>query len=150
MFVWTVIGSMYVGNVLLLVLNLPLVGLWARISLVPYKILAPIILAVCLVGAYSPRNTMFDVWVALIFGVLGFAMKKKQWPLAPLILGFILGDMFEGALRQSLSMSGGSFIIFFNRPVAAVLIGCTVIFGVLTVKVLRRVPKVLLTEEDKL
>lgn len=150
MFVWTVIGSMYVGNVLLLVLNLPLVGLWARISLVPYKILAPIILAVCLVGAYSPRNTMFDVWVALIFGVLGFAMKKKQWPLAPLILGFILGDMFEGSLRQSLSMSGGSLSIFFNRPVAAVLIGCTVIFGVLTIKVLRRVPKVLLTEEDKL
>ena len=150
LFVWTIIGSMYIGNVLLLILNLPLVGLWARISLIPYKVLGPIILAVCFVGAYSPRNTMFDVWVALIFGVVGFVMKKKQWPLAPLVLGFILGDMFEGALRQSLSMSGGSLFIFFNRPVASVLIGCTVIFGVLTVKVLRRVPRVLLTEEDKL
>ena len=87
---WTVIGSMYIGNVLLLVLNLPLVGLWARISLIPYRVLGPIVLAICLVGAYSPRNTLFDVWVALAFGVIGFAMKKANWPLAPLILGFIL------------------------------------------------------------
>jgi putative tricarboxylic transport membrane protein len=93
---------------------------------------------------------MFDVWIALIFGVVGFIMKKKQWPLAPLVLGFILGDMFEGALRQSLSMSGGKVSIFFNRPVAAVLIACTVVFGLLTVKVLRRVPKELLVEEEKL
>jgi putative tricarboxylic transport membrane protein len=149
-FVWAVIGSMYIGNVLLLVLNLPLVGIWARISLIPYKILAPIILAVCLIGAYSPRNTMFDVWVALVFGVLGFVMKKKQWPLAPFILGIILGDMFEGALRQSLSMSGGSPIIFLSRPIAATFIILTVISVVLLVRVLRRVPKALLTEEKKL
>jgi putative tricarboxylic transport membrane protein len=149
-FVWTVIGSMYVGNILLLILNLPLVGLWARISLIPYKILAPIILGVCLVGAYSPRNTMFDVWVALIFGVLGYAMKKKGWPLAPLILGFILGDMFEGAFRQSLSMSGGSLKIFFNRPIALILIIITVVSVILLVKFLRRVPKTLLAEDEKL
>jgi putative tricarboxylic transport membrane protein len=149
-FVWTVIGSMYVGNVLLLILNLPLVGLWARISLLPYKILAPIILAVCLVGAYSPRNTMFDVWVALVFGVLGFLMKKKKWPLAPLILGFVLGDMFERALRQSLALSGGSPIIFFNRPISAIFVISTVISVVLVVKVLRRVPKVLLTEGESI
>ncbi|MEW6672547.1 MAG: tripartite tricarboxylate transporter permease [Thermodesulfobacteriota bacterium] len=149
-FVWTVIGSMYVGNLMLLVLNLPLVGLWARISLIPYKVLGPIILAVCFVGAYSPRNTMFDVWVALIFGIVGFVMKKKGWPLAPLILGFLLGDLFEVSLRQSLSMSGGSLSIFWSRPVAAVLIVCTVIFAVFTIKVLRRVPKELLVEEEKL
>jgi len=150
LFVWTIIGSMYIGNVLLLVLNLPLVGLWARISLIPYKVLGPIILAVCFVGAYSPRNTMFDVWVALVFGVVGFIMKKKQWPLAPLVLGFILGDMFEGSLRQSLSMSGGAVSIFWKRPIPAVLIACTIVFGVLTIKVLRRVPKELLVEEEKL
>jgi putative tricarboxylic transport membrane protein len=149
-FVWSVIGSMYIGNVLLLVLNLPLVGLWAKISLIPYKILAPIILAVCLVGAYSPRNTMFDVWVALIFGVLGFIMKKRDWPLAPLTLGFILGDMFEGSLRQSVSMGHGSFIIFFNRPVAASFILLTVISVLLLMKVLRRVPKAVLTEEERM
>jgi putative tricarboxylic transport membrane protein len=149
-FVWTVIGSMYVGNVLLLILNLPLVGLWARISLLPYKILAPIILSICLVGAYSPRNTMFDVWVALVFGVLGFVMKKRKWPLAPLILGFVLGDMFERALRQSLALSGGDPTIFLKRPISAILIISTIISVVLVVRVLRRVPKVLLTEGESI
>jgi putative tricarboxylic transport membrane protein len=150
LFVWTIIGSMYIGNIMLLILNLPLVGLWARISLIPYKVMGPIILAVCFVGAYTPRNTLFDVWIALIFGVVGFLMKKKGWPLAPLILGFLLGDMFEGSLRQSLSMSGGSVSIFWNRPVAAMLIACTVIVAVLTAKGLRRVPQELLVEETKL
>ncbi len=149
-FVWTVVGSMYVGNVLLLILNLPLVGLWARISLIPYKILAPLILAVCLVGAYSPRNTLFDVWVALVFGVLGFVMKKRRWPLAPLILGFVLGDMFERALRQSLSLGSGSPVIFFSRPISAILLVATVISTVGLVRVLRRVPKPVLAEEEKL
>jgi putative tricarboxylic transport membrane protein len=149
-FVWTVIGSMYVGNVILLVLNLPLVGLWARISLLPFKVLAPIILSVCFVGAYSPRNTMFDVWIALLFGVLGFIMKKRQWPLAPLILGFILGDMFEGALRQSLSISGGSPMIFFTRPIPLFFIAATVVSLVLLTKVLRRVPKAVLEEEESI
>jgi putative tricarboxylic transport membrane protein len=150
LFVWTIIGSMYIGNIMLLILNLPLVGLWARISLIPYKVMGPIILAVCVVGAYSPRNAMFDVWIALIFGVVGFIMKKKGWPLAPLILGFLLGDMFEVSLRQSLSMSGGSVSIFWNRPVAAILVVCTVIMAILTVKILRRVPKELLVEEEKM
>jgi len=150
LFVWTIIGSMYIGNVVLLILNLPLVGLWARISLIPYKVMGPIILAVCFVGAYSSRSTMFDVWVTLIFGVVGLIMKKKGWPLAPLILGFLLGDMFEGSLRQSLSMSGGSVSIFWNRPIAAILIACTVIMATLTVKVLKRAPKELLVEEEKL
>lgn len=147
LFVWTVIGSMYIGNVMLLILNLPLVGLWARISLIPYKVMGPIILAVCCIGAYSPRNAMFDVWVALIFGAVGFLMKKKKWPLAPLILGFLLGDMFEVSFRQSLSMSNGSISIFWNRPIAAILIACTVILAILTTKVLKRAPKELLDEE---
>ncbi len=148
--VWTIIGSMYIGNVMLLILNLPLVGLWARISLIPYKVMGPIILAVCVVGAYSPRNAMFDVWVALIFGVVGFIMKKKGWPLAPLILGFLLGDMFEVSFRQSLSMSSGSVSIFWNRPIAAILIACTIVLAILTVKVLKRAPKELLVEEVKM
>lgn len=148
--VWTIIGSMYIGNVMLLILNLPLVGLWARISLIPYKVMGPIILAVCFVGAYSPRNAMFDVWVALIFGVVGFIMKKRKWPLAPLILGFLLGDMFEVSFRQSLSMSSGSVSIFWNRPIAAILIACTVVLAILTVKVLKRAPKELLVEDVKM
>jgi putative tricarboxylic transport membrane protein len=146
--VWTVIGSMYLGNLLLLVLNLPLVGIWARISTIPYKILGPIVLGVCVVGAYSPRNTLFDVWIALAFGVLGFIMKKRSWPLAPLSLGLVLGDMFETSLRQSLSMSGGSPLIFLTRPVAAVLIICTVFSVFFIVRYLRRVPKAVMKEEE--
>lgn len=114
-FIWTVIGSMYVGNLLLLILNLPLVGLWARISLIPYKYLAPIVLGISVIGAYSTRNTMFDVWVALGAGILGYLMRKGNWPIAPFILGIILGPMLEQSLRQSLSMGG--ITIFFHRPV---------------------------------
>ena len=105
-FVWTVIASMYIGNVMLLILNLPLVGLWAKISTIPYKYLAPAILGLCVVGAYSGRSTMMDVWVALAAGVLGYFMKKKHWPIAPLALGFVLGPMLELSIRQSISSGG--------------------------------------------
>ena len=81
-FIWAVIASMYVGNVILLILNLPLVGLWARISTIPYKYLGPTILAICVIGAYSPRNTMFDVWIAVGSGFLGYILRKANWPLA--------------------------------------------------------------------
>ena len=147
-FVWTVIGSMYIGNVFLLLLNLPLVGLWARISLIPYKILGPIILAICMLAAYSPRNTMFDVWVAVVFGILGFVMRKRGWPIIPLILGFILGDLFEGALRQSLSMSSGSVWIFFSRPIPCIFICMTVVTLFITIKYLKRVPEEVLEKEE--
>ncbi len=124
---WSIIGSMYVGNVMLLVLNLPLVGLWARFSRVPYKFLGPFILGVCIVGAYSIRNSMFDVWSAILFGLVGYAMKARNWPAAPLILGFILGPMLERYLRGSLQMSGGSAEIFLNRPIAAGFLLLTVL-----------------------
>jgi len=138
-FIWAVIASMYIGNIILLILNLPLIGVWARISLVPYKYLAPIVLAICVIGAYSPRNTLFDVWVALLFGILGFLMRKGEWPLAPLILGFILGPMFEQALRQSLSMGGYFFFLF--RPITLTFIILTMIVLFLFIKYLRAIPK---------
>ncbi len=142
--VWTVIASMYIGNLMLLVLNLPLIGLWARISLIPYKYLAPIVIVVCIIGAYSPRNTMFDVWVALAFGILGCYMRIHQWPIAPLILGFILGPMLEKSLRQSVSMGG--FVIFTHRPIAAFFIVATVIMVTVLLRFLRRAPKELMEE----
>ena len=126
-FTWTVIASMYIGNVMLLVLNLPLVGLWARLCYVPYRILGPFILAICFIGAYSLRNNMFDVWICIIFGIVGYMMKKRDWPAAPLILGFILGDLIEKYLRSSLQMSGGSITIFFSRPIALLFIGLAVL-----------------------
>lgn len=148
-FVWTLIGSMYIGNIMLLILNLPLVGLWARISLIPYKVLGPIILAICVIGAYSPRNTLFDVWVALGFGGLGYIMRKRNWPLAPLILGFILGDLFEKYLRQSLSMSSGSLRIFFNRPITVFFIVLTTVMLVIMVRLKKRVPQKAMAEDEK-
>ena len=121
-FAWTVIASMYLGNIMLLVLNLPLVGLWAKLCLLPYRLLAPSIIAVSFVGAYSVRNSMFDVWVTVAFGTLGYLMKKRDWPSAPFILGFLLGPMTEQALRQSLQLSRGSLGVFVASPIAASLI----------------------------
>jgi putative tricarboxylic transport membrane protein len=144
-FVWTVIGSMYIGNAVLLLLNLPLVGLWARISQLPYKYLGPIILGICVIGAYSSRNTMFDVWVALGAGVLGYFMRKTNWPTGTLILGFVLGPLFEEALRQSLSVGGP--LIFFRRPISVILLILSVIVVGISLKYPKRLPKA--TLEDK-
>jgi putative tricarboxylic transport membrane protein len=120
--VWTIIASFYIGNVILLVLNLPLVGLWARLTRIPYGILGPIILLLSFLGAYSVRNSMFDVGVSLVFGGIGYVLRKYQWPLAPLLLAFILGPLLEKYLIQSLSMSGGSPLIFVERGLALALI----------------------------
>jgi len=125
-FAWTVVASMYIGNVMLLILNLPLIGIWARLCLIPYRILGPIILGVVLVGSYSIRNSMFDVWSAILFGLVGFLMKKRNWPVAPLILGFILGPMLEQNFRSSLQTSGGSLSIFITRPIAAAFIAVAI------------------------
>jgi len=89
-FVWTVIASLYVGNVILLILNLPLIGLWVRLTRIPYGILGPLILLLCFLGAYSVRNNMFDVGVSVALGVVGYFLRKYHWPLAPMILSFIL------------------------------------------------------------
>jgi len=121
-FVWGFIASMYIGNLMLLVLNLPLVGLWARLIRVPYPILAPIVLALCVIGAYGIRNNMFDVWIALSLGVIGFFMRKLDFPAAPVILAIILAPMIENALRQSLGISRGDMSIFFTRPISAGLL----------------------------
>jgi len=146
-FVWTVIGSMYIGNIMLLVLNLPLVQFWARISTIPYKYLSPTILAICLVGAYAPRNAMLDVWICLGAGVVGYFMRKNNWPQAPLLVGFILGDMVEISLRQSLSMGGP--LIFFTRPITVAFLLSAVILLIMSVKFLKRINVSLETLVDK-
>jgi len=144
-FVWTVIGSMYVGNVMLLLLNLPLVGLWARMATIPYKYMAPAVLAICLVASYTARNTLFDVWITLAFGVLGYAMRKNNWSVAPLVLGFILGPMLELSFRQSISMGGPT--IFFTRYISAALLLAAVCVVVMSVRYLKRVPEKILEED---
>ena len=120
---WTVIASMYVGNVVLLVLNLPLVGLWARLMLVPAALMTYLILLFSVVGAYSIRNSLFDVWVAVVFGLLGYLLRKFRIPITQVVLGAILGGLFETALRQSLAQTRGDFLQALARPGAAVLFG---------------------------
>jgi putative tricarboxylic transport membrane protein len=119
-FVWAVIASMYIGNVMLLILNLPLVGMWARIVRIPFYILGPLIVFCALVGTYSLRFQILDVWVMLIVGVLGYFMRKLGFPIAPMVLASVLAQMLETALGQSLLISQGSVLVFFTRPISAV------------------------------
>jgi putative tricarboxylic transport membrane protein len=122
-FVWAVIASMYIGNVMLLVLNLPLVGMWARICVIPFYILGPLIIYFSVLGTYSIRFQGFDVWVMLIFGVAGYFMRKLGFPIAPMVLASILAQMLETSLGQSLLISQGSPLIFFTHPISAVFMG---------------------------
>jgi putative tricarboxylic transport membrane protein len=115
---WGVVGSMYIGNVMLLVLNLPLIPLWVQVLRIPDRILYPLILLLCVVGAYSINNSVFDIGVMVVFGVVGFLLKRGSYEAAPLILAFVLGPMLEVNLRRSLLISGGDFSIFFTRPIA--------------------------------
>jgi len=118
---WGVIASMYVGNVLLLLLNLPLIGLFVKLLKVPGKVMAPIILMVAVAGVYSVRNSMFDVLMCIVFGVVGYFLRTFNFDLGPFILGFILGPILEDHFRRSMVLSDGSFAIFFTRPVPVVL-----------------------------
>ncbi|MBI3001343.1 MAG: tripartite tricarboxylate transporter permease [Deltaproteobacteria bacterium] len=117
---WGVVASMYVGNFMLLALNLPLIGLWVQVLKVPYRILFPLILLFCLIGSYSLNNSTVDVLIMIIFGIVGYFMRKFGYEGAPMVMAFILGPMWESALRQSLLMSKGRFSIFLNRPISLV------------------------------
>ena len=125
--VWAVIASMFIGNLILLVMNLPLAGLFARLLQVRYCWIYPPILAICLTGVISRANNVEDAWLMLGLGVLGWLMKRYDWPAAPMILGLVLGPLFENALRQSLTLSHGSGAIFVTRPIAAVLLALAII-----------------------
>ncbi len=119
---WGLVASMYVGNVMLLVLNLPLAPAFASILRVPYSVLIPIIIGIALFGVYSVDNSLFSVGITILFGAIGFAMRLYGYPPAPLVLALVLGPMLEKALRQSLQMSLGSPEIFFTRPVSAFIL----------------------------
>jgi len=124
---WGVISSMYIGNAMLLILNLPLIGLWVKILKIPYPVLFPLILLFCLIGVYSLNNKVSEIGLMLLFGVIGYLMKKFKFDGAPLILAMVLGPLMDKALRQSLIMSGGSPAILLESTI------CTVIFAVVAV-----------------
>jgi putative tricarboxylic transport membrane protein len=116
---WGTITSMYIGNAMLLVLNLPLIGIWIRLLRIPYTLLFPFILLFCLIGSYSVNNNVGDSLVMWVFGILGYLLKKFDYEAAPLVLALVIGPMMEEALRQSLILSAGSFAIFIERPISA-------------------------------
>jgi len=125
---WGVISSMYVGNAMLLVLNLPLIGLWVQILRIPYSILFPLILFFCLIGSYAINNSTVDVALMLFFGGVGYLMRKFEYEPAPLVLAFVLSPILEEALRQSLILSDGGFLIFLTHPISS---GCLILAVVL-------------------
>jgi putative tricarboxylic transport membrane protein len=119
---WGVIASFYVGNIILLILNLPLIGIWVKILRIPYGLLFGVILAFMVVGAYSVSNSTFDVLVMILFGVIGYILRKMDFPLAPIVLTLILGPLMERSLRTALDMSQGDLGIFLESPIAVVLL----------------------------
>jgi len=124
---WGFVASMYIGNVLLLLLNLPLIGIWVRLLRISYRMLFPFILLFCVIGSFSLDRSLFDVGVMVFFGVIGYCMKKLNYEAAPLIMAFVLGPMFEEAFRQSLIISRGNFFIFFNRPISRLFLLLTLL-----------------------
>jgi putative tricarboxylic transport membrane protein len=119
---WGLVASMYIGNVMLLILNLPLVPVFAQILRLPAYVLYPIILGVSMVGVYSIDQRLLDTWLVAFFGLLGYLMRKMEYPAAPLILGIVLGDLMENAVRQSLMMSRGEISILYSRPLALTML----------------------------
>ena len=119
---WGVIASMFMGNALLLALNLPLIGLWVKLLTIPYRYLVVVIIVICIIGAYSVNYTAFDVGAMVIFGCFGYLIRKARFPAAPLVLAMILGQILERSMQQSLMMAGGDFMIFFRRPISSVLL----------------------------
>ncbi|MEK7231576.1 MAG: tripartite tricarboxylate transporter permease [Pseudomonadota bacterium] len=131
---WGFVASMYVGNVVLLILNLPLVGVFVNLLRIPYSYLYPAILCFCILGVYSVASSVVDVWIMLGMGGLGYILRKFGYDLAPIALGLVLAPMLELSVRQSLAMSGGSFEIFFERPIAVTMF---VVAGVLILLALK-------------
>src|SRR2546426_827182 len=121
-FFWGVVASMYIGNVMLLILNLPLVGVWASILRIPYGILLPFIVLFTLIGTYAINNDIFDIWVMVAFGVLGWIMRKFDYPAAPVVLALVLGPQLETNFRRALTISQGDYTSFLVHPIAATLL----------------------------
>ncbi len=130
---WGLIASMWIGNLMLIILNLPLVGLWVSLLKVPYRILFPAIMAFCCIGIYSVNNSDVDVYLAAFFGIVGFLWRKLECPPAPLLLGFVLGPMMEENLRRALLISRGDATVFFTRPISLGFMIATVLILIIMV-----------------
>jgi putative tricarboxylic transport membrane protein len=135
---WGFVASMYVGNLMLLALNLPLVGLFVNLLRIPYSYLYPLIIVFCVIGVYEVNHSEVDVWIMLIMGVVGYALRKLGLDPAPLVLGLVIAPTFEMSLRQSLIMSNGHWMIFLERPISALLLAlCAGLIGLAVFSLLR-------------
>ena len=123
---WGLIVSMWIGNLILLILNLPLLGIWVKLLKVPYRLMYPAILVFCAIGVFSVQNSLFDIWQMAVFGILGYVFGKLKLEPAPLLLGFVLGPMMEENLRRALLISRGDFGVFITRPISATLLCASV------------------------
>ena len=122
---WGLIMSFWIGNVLLVILNIPLIGIWIRILAVPYTLLYPAILMFLCIGVYSVNTNVFDVWMVVVMGALGYGMRLLKFPTAPLLLGFVLGPMMEAQFRRAMLMSRGDFMFFLDRPISGTILAIT-------------------------
>jgi len=126
-FVWGLIASMYLGNIVGLIVVLTTVPFWAAILRIPFSVIAPVIIVICAIGAYTVHSSMFDVQMMLVFGVVGYFFKKLKYPLAPMVLALVLGDMAEASFRQSMLLSQGSLSIFWSNPLVGSIAGLAII-----------------------
>jgi len=149
---WTFIAAMYLGNFMLLILNLPLVGLFGRIAIIRPQLLMPVISVICLVGIYSVRNSFFDVCVMIVAGVVGFFLRKWKFPIAPFIIGVVLGPTTETSVRQTLMMFKGDVSVITERPIAMVFlsIAAAYLFLKIVSAVFSKKIDLKVEEEDKL
>ena len=130
-FVWGLIASLYAANLFALLINIAFIPVFIWALKMPFTILAPIIFTLCVIGGYAPTQDMHDVWLMLLFGVMGYLMRKLDYPMAPAVLAIVLGPLAEPALRQSLLISNGSFAIFFERPMAAGIMAIAIVLFIL-------------------
>lgn len=145
---WGLIGSMYIGNVMLLALNLPLIGIWVRVLKIPYAVLFALILFFCLIGSYTIDNNLTDMLIMIIFGIVGYMMKKFDFEAASLVLGLVLGPMIEDALTRSLIMSKGSVLIFFQRPISMAFMGITLLMLLSPIFTRKRLAEEIMKKSD--
>ena len=135
---WGMIASMWIGNLMLVILNLPLIGMWIKLLEVPYRLMFPAILLFCGIGVYSLQNSAFDVMMTAIFGVFGYVCLKLESEPAPLMLGFILGPLMEENLRRAMLLSRGDPAVFFQRPISATLLVIAIIMlGIIALPAIR-------------
>lgn len=146
-FVWALIASMFIGNIILIIMNLPMIPIFAYSLRIPYGLMYPAIILICIIGGYSLNTNVWDVWLIIIFGIIGYVFKKCDIPAAPLVIALVLGPMMEYALYQALNLSHGSMATFVTRPISAILLGIAVLMTIAVMSKTVRMKRAMLEED---